>query len=331
MDTLQNPRQEFRISSTGPLARRALRDSARGKVEAVFERSFYAVIKDCWICILPCGGGMGPLNARCEEAGLESSIQRFVRVGDEATVDHGILSIGTKLSFDFRQSAGWRPPILSRCEQHSVAQGMNALRRHLDLRSLPSNGMAFVLVDEDRATDSEVPLAAATKEPLESLFLLLSTAMATGKTFCIDTRMIEPLLGLGPGLTPSGDDVMGGVILTLHLLGLAHLRDALWAQLKPSLPEATNRISIAHMEAAAEGYGHEAVHDLINAILAGHTGNLDRQLDAISAIGHTSGWDTLVGIVVTASAWLKVHGHAQHDDCGRFSRFGAGAADLRLR
>jgi hypothetical protein len=315
MDTLQNPRQEFHIASAGPLARRALRDTARGKVEAVFERSFYAAIEDRWICILPCRGGMGPLNARCDEAGLESSIQRFVRVGDEAAVDRGILSIGTKLSFDFRQAAGWRPPILSRCEQHSVAHGMSALRRHLDLRSLPPNGLAFLLAGENRATGSEAPLAAATKEPLENLFLLLSTAMATGKTSCIDTHMIEPLLGLGPGLTPSGDDIIGGVIITLHLLGLAHIRDALWAQLKPSLPEATNRISIAHMEAAAEGYGHEAVHDLVNAILAGHTGNLDRQIDAISGIGHTSGWDSLVGVVVTASAWLNVHGprHALRD------------------
>jgi hypothetical protein len=316
MDTLQNHRQEFRIASAGPLARRALRDFARGKVEAVFERSFYAAIEDRWICILSCRGGMGPLNARCDKAGLESAIQRFVRVGDEAAIGRGILSIGTKLSFDFRQAAGWHPPILSRCEQHSVADGMNALRRCLDLRSLPPNGLAFLLAGEGRAIGSDAPLAAATKRPLESLFLLLSVAMASGKTSCIDTRALEPLLGLGPGLTPSGDDIIGGVIITLHLLGLAHIRDALWARLKPSLPEATNRISIAHMEAAAEGYGHEAVHDLVNAILAGHTGNLDRQLDAISALGHTSGWDTLVGIVVTASAWLKVHGHARHNGGG---------------
>lgn len=307
---MQDHRRNFRIAAAGPLVRRALRESARGTVAAVFERSFYAAFGDRWICILPCGGGLGPLNARCVEVGLEQSIARFVLVGDNIVADHGMLSIGTSLSFNFRQAAEWHPPILSRGEPPSVAQGLEALSRHLDLRPLPANGLAFVLAGEGRSTGHDASLAAAAKEPLERLFHLLCTAMATGKTSGIDAHELAPLLGLGPGLTPSGDDVVGGVILALHLLGLAEIRDVLWAQLTPLLYQATNRISIAHMQAAAEGYGHETIHDLVNAILAGQTGNFDRQLDAVGRIGHTSGWDTLVGVVIAATAWLDVRGHA---------------------
>lgn len=277
---------------------------------AVFERSFYATFEDRWICILPPRGGLGPLNARCTEAGLEHAIARFVRIGADAVVDRGMLSIGTALSFDFRQATTWSPPPLTHCEPRSIAHGMEALRRLLDLRTLPPGGLAFLLAGEGRSSDHDVSLAAAAKPALERLFHQLCAAMASGSASGINAHELTPLLGLGPGLTPSGDDAVGGVIIALHLLGLAGLRDALWAQLVPLLPLATNRISIAHMQAAAEGYGHEAVHGLVNAILAGDIGDLERRVDAVSAIGHTSGWDTLVGVIMAATAWLDVRGHA---------------------
>src|SRR5690349_12599858 len=132
MEASQDQRQEFRIAAAGPFVHRALRDSPRGKVTAVFERSFYATFEDRWICILPPRGGLGPLNARCSEAGLEHAIARFVRVGADAVVDHGMLSIGAALSFDFRHAATWSPPPLTHCEPHSIAHGMEALRRLLD-------------------------------------------------------------------------------------------------------------------------------------------------------------------------------------------------------
>jgi hypothetical protein len=110
---------------------------------------------------------------------------------------------------------------------------------------------------------------------------------------------------LGPGLTPSGDDVIGGALIVLHLLGEDRARDALWAALRPHAKTATGDISFAHLEAAAEGLGHEAMHRIANALMSGDD-NLREKLDAVHAIGHTSGWDALVGIVAALEAWLSV-------------------------
>ncbi|MBX9827174.1 MAG: DUF2877 domain-containing protein [Xanthobacteraceae bacterium] len=311
---LENHRQKFRIISAGPIVLRTLYASPRGRVEAVFERSFYASLGGQLICILPRQGGLGPLNARCDEAGLENSIKRFVRVGDKAAVTGTTLSIGDHISFAFSDAVGWHPPILSHCNEESVTRGMSALRRHLGVRSLPSNGLAFLIAGEGQEVTPNPDLAAAAKEPVERLAFALASAMGAGEMSGIESSKLMPLLGLGPGLTPSGDDVIGGVMIALCLLGQARIRDVMWSQIRPVLPEVTNRISIAHLEAAAGGYGHAAIHDLVNAIFSGQIGNLDRQLDVVDAIGHTSGWDALVGVVVAAMAWLRVHGRAHERD-----------------
>lgn len=305
---MHDHREEFRISLAGPLALRALRASRHGRIEAVFERSFYAALDGALVCILPSRGGMGPLNAVCDDARLQGALGRLIRVGDAAIVTGGTLSVGAGASFAFDGAAGWHPPAPARCDEDSLSRGMAALRRRLDLRALPDNGVAFLLAGESRTVAANPALAAAAGGAVARLAAALAGAMAADAPR-IDRDTLTPLLGLGPGLTPSGDDVIGGAMIALDLLGLAGIRDTIWSQVE-ALPEATGRISMAHLEAAAEGYGHAAVHDLINAVFSARTGDLDRQLDAVGAIGHTSGWDALVGVAVTATAWLHVRGRA---------------------
>lgn len=103
----------------------------------------------------------------------------------------------------------------------------------------------------------------------------------------LDARA-ELLIGLGPGLTPSGDDYFGGVMVALHLAGRGTHAASLWRWLEPRLASRTGAISAAHLAAAAKGEAHEALHDVLG-------GGLD--LDALDAVGHFSGWDALAGAV----------------------------------
>jgi len=103
----------------------------------------------------------------------------------------------------------------------------------------------------------------------------------------LDARA-EQLIGLGPGLTPSGDDYFGGVMVALHHRGRGAQAVSLWRWLEPRLAERTHSISAAHLAAAATGEAHEALHSVLD-------GDLD--LDALDAVGHCSGWDALAGAV----------------------------------
>ena len=52
----------------------------------------------------------------------------------------------------------------------------------------------------------------------------------------LDARA-EQLIGLGPGLTPAGDDYFGGVMVALHLLDRSTQAASLWRWLEPRLDE----------------------------------------------------------------------------------------------
>ncbi len=67
------------------------------------------------------------------------------------------------------------------------------------------------------------------------------------------------LIGLGPGLTPSGDDFLAGALATLHRLGRREEADSLWRLIEPLTPERTHPISISHLRAAARGGLSEAL------------------------------------------------------------------------
>ncbi len=84
-----------------------------------------------------------------------------------------------------------------------------------------------------------------------------------------DTPPVD-LLGLGPGLTPSGDDVLCGALVALHAVGRA---DALASPRRrrstKAAPAATSPLSGAFLRAAAEGLGAEPLHATICALLSG--------------------------------------------------------------
>jgi len=103
------------------------------------------------------------------------------------------------------------------------------------------------------------------------------------------------LIGLGPGLTPSGDDYLGGILVALHGVARDAQAKALWRWLQPRLAAGTSAISGAHLAAAAEGEGHEALHAILQEATAASVAALD-------AVGHCSGWDALAGAVAVLRA-----------------------------
>ena len=103
------------------------------------------------------------------------------------------------------------------------------------------------------------------------------------------------LIGLGPGLTPAGDDFVGGAMIALRACGTtagdAALADRIAAWALPLARTNTNRISRAHLEWAAQGEGHEALHDLLCSFDKKH-------LDRLARVGHTSGLDAAAGALL---------------------------------
>jgi hypothetical protein len=111
------------------------------------------------------------------------------------------------------------------------------------------------------------------------------------------------LLGLGPGLTPSGDDYVGAAFFARMHVARAGAGDAgTWARaaaaVRERARERTHPISAALLADMLAGHGHAALHDLMETLGAG-----DAPAAALDAarhlvrIGHSSGWDMLAGFV----------------------------------
>ena len=116
----------------------------------------------------------------------------------------------------------------------------------------------------------------------------------------VDVSPFVPLVGRGPGLTPSGDDLLGGILVALHTIGRADLAVALWEQLAPQVRQRTHAISHALLCAAAQGEGSDTLHRAINACLSDE--NPAPALAGLAQIGHSSGWDAFAGVALVFHA-----------------------------
>jgi hypothetical protein len=104
------------------------------------------------------------------------------------------------------------------------------------------------------------------------------------------------LLGLGPGLTPSGDDFLVGALALLDCIGERDAHAALGRAIIDALPGATSALSACFLRAAAAGHIGEALHCAVSSVIAG---DVDAAIAAVETIGHSSGWDMMAGVTTT--------------------------------
>lgn len=115
----------------------------------------------------------------------------------------------------------------------------------------------------------------------------------------------DRLLGLGPGLTPSGDDVLAGTLSAgmtlLTAMGAAGGRHAavlraVAAEVVVAAPRRTTALSASLLAHAARREMAAPASDLVVA-LAGR-GDIDGCLRRLLGVGHTSGRDLAIGVVI---------------------------------
>lgn len=114
------------------------------------------------------------------------------------------------------------------------------------------------------------------------------------------------LLGVGTGLTPSGDDLVGAALFARRLIAASEadrLREARLAQrLVEQAAQRTHVISAALFADLAEGASYGLLHDVIDALLNTSLDTTLERVRALVAIGHSSGWDMLTGLIAALTA-----------------------------
>lgn len=140
-------------------------------------------------------------------------------------------------------------------------------------------------------------LAQATAFRLNQGQALLKTALLAERERDL-VRGVRMLAGLGPGLTPAGDDFLLGLMARLHLAppegrDFSGVMQIILAEAGPR----TTRLSREWLRQAALGHFAEPWHHLRQALTAGAAADVRRAADAILAIGATSGQQAMTGFL----------------------------------
>lgn len=207
------------------------------------------------------------------------------------------LVAGDSVSVPLSAVRPWHPPVLVRDRRAAAALRRGAERLTKTILTLgdPTGFGAWLA-----ARPLAFPLSGAGK-----LADALASALAANDPVGA-AESAAPLLGLGAGLTPSGDDFVGGAFFaraTLAQLGEAH--GVLWRRAAATVGRtasgATHPISEAILRDLLEGHGWSPLHELARALASDDESAAAEAASRLTRLGHSSGWDLLAGFVAGAA------------------------------
>jgi len=292
------------LSISWRAARALRRPEWSGEVLAVHARSCYLASEDGEIfAIVQQPLGNGPFSVVIPAAHID--LLHGLSLGAAADGTGESLVLGEAIQINLGGAALWDPkaypglsadePALSRClvEAHRAAATLS-----------PATSLARLL---PHLQDEDLPetLQRVSHFP-RSHALIAGLADALGQRNRRSLKVVtSSLAGLGPGLTPSGDDFLAGVLVALALAH-EHRPDAVLVEIAALLTETaaprTNEISAAYLRAAHAGEVTERWHPLIAAIASGHAAGVGTAAGAVMEVGETSGADMLAGFLTGIGA-----------------------------
>lgn len=280
-----------------------LAGTATGVVLAVFERSAYLDVGGRIVALASGELGRGPLTIRVDDFSAVIPLA----VGHALTLHDGAIDLG-HLKVNLRGAAVWDPALLRASGMDPVAASTAALELITEelRRHAPSDSIVPLLDSPNVPPDASLrralldPLAGG----LETVAEFLSGRADASR---LAAAIADRIAGRGLGLTPSGDDLLTGIMHAItvwpHLAGetgAAVLRRLIADAARPH----TTRISGAYLDAAADGLASEPWHDLVRSVGTSHA-TIRAAVRRVLDVGETSGADALTGF---CWAWRRVSG-----------------------
>lgn len=257
-----------------------------GSVIATFKRSCYLDLDGRIVAVVAPELLNGPLNIVAE---IPPSFS-FDRIPGRVRVawNAGSLTIEA-FSIDLGTARVWNSVVapLPQAARNRLREDLGVIRTLLRDEA-PAESVARIEQRSPRASDGLAALAAGLRHQ--------------------DARQValgaERLAGLGPGLTPSGDDALAGALVALAILRPPNQS----ALAEPILQTTagTTRISRAYIEAAARGEANDAWHQLLASLGTDDPLRLAATVRRVMAFGETSGADMLAGFVLAVEALLQL-------------------------
>jgi len=297
------------LNSIGEAALHILSEAQQGSVLASVTNANYLLSSKgelCWL--IPRGE---PMHRRGVEV---IGLLPRVKVGSRYEVASHTLAISSGVKVDFENASIWKAPTLPSTRVISrtrLSESIPALVNRLLVLHNPSGlGGLITLIFQVTSSQNMAPEEWLTDGIRGKAWPVIKGMLLASMAEDIPAMIARArnLIGLGEGLTPSGDDFLGGFFFSKRLLSLYYkegfINDQIRtytdfiAQSKPL----TNPISYIILKDNAEGHSVEPLHQLANGLFLGETGDsLTNLAEKLISLGHSTGWDLLTGFLAGMS------------------------------
>jgi hypothetical protein len=181
-------------------------------------------------------------------------------------------------------------PALTILELHRKTSALAAwIERHV-----PNRGLAPLL---PAFQGSDATLSGVCRRVYDTLAPLLAEPELSPVAVLETTTQI---LGLGEGLTPSGDDLLVGLLAVLHITGRLEevFPSAAHQRVLQDVLTQTSDLSAEFIRCALEGDFAEPVALFVRSLFALGSHEWHAYARSLAAVGHSSGVDAMVGIML---------------------------------
>ena len=259
----------------------------RARVHSVFERVINVEHESGELFTLACRDvDNAPSTAILDLAGFGAI---DIAVGDLVESDAERIRVGDRLSIALATASPWDCTLAA---YPAVASNLRANLRSLHTRLECLGAAGGMLASRAPASAFEAAVTALLEQHAARLARSLSRSDFAGAC-----RHAKGMFGLGPGLTPSGDDFLVGLFAVLNIpASPCHGWLGAGADVLAGAERSTQAISLAALPQAARGRVRESIAALIEHLMYGTPERLVTPLQRVLAIGSTSGTDIVAGI-----------------------------------
>lgn len=324
------PRKFSCISIGSIAAKRISEDGFVGKVHSIFDKSFAMTGRcDGLVFFVRHDVARGPLNVVVDLDVDLTFASLSMSVGDAVIRQRDSLFVGRYIEIRLCDARVWTcttrlPQVASPLR---VNEKIDALKvRVLELGNHGGLGQLVryesQIIRGETIPDEVLPMISA--KVLPHLRSLVSAIISE------DLRTVEnsakSLVGLGIGLTPSGDDVLAGIMAGVSTLlanfsiddrYITAVNGAIISHLQENR---TNLISKEFLVCAARGQFVENVASLIMDVLSPSENLINSKIQVVLKMGETSGTDITLGIILGLRLGLQLIEPKNRTDCSNAGR-----------
>lgn len=222
-----------------------------------------------------------------------------IEVGDKVISDSRLLYIENHLIIDLTLVKEWEMQLQPYPERASLLQrNVSVLKKYLY-----SNGsVKSFIYDSPNLLPFEVETNRLLKERTN---LLIQSLEKNDLNNAFKTAL--SLVGLGPGLTPSGDDFLVGLFTVIHMHNspLKKYRPLCQKIVEESF-QLTNEISYYALKQASISQVRESINHLLREVVHGEELSIIQAANQVLAIGSSSGTDITLGLIAGLELTIKL-------------------------